>query len=608
MQRFVSLIAPCIFPTLLPALPFVGLVVLGGDTWNGILAAVTLGAAYVCASLPSLFGVQRQKKSFLPASLLGIPIFLAAVVSALPMRSSFTVTNFFGQGFELGTLGSFLLIALTVAFCVYATRNESILFLGAISLVSTAVSLCALLLWLGVSFFSPLAALAPQVSFFLCAGMLTTALIVDSRQRYRAAYAVAAALSFVGILIFFNPIAAYVGSVVAFANVLYFFRSEVRPSFATFPFAAALVATALLLSNVFGVGAPRVAVPLDIHPSLLATEYIIGPEYLPSVRLALLGTGPDSLSYAWNLYRPVELNAGSRWQVTPDSTFSTATTLAIEVGILGLFAFFLLPLGVLFTVTSVRPSQGSVREVLFSLVLFTFGAALFYSVDLLLVLLGAAALGLSFSEGYVQRDGDWSALGRRTIFLITVIAMCVGLSLVLAASLQGRAAYYVAQGQAALEKNNPDGASILFDKAVTSWPAAPYLRADSFAYARKLFGRIKDGGGISDPVALRHDADRGVLFAERATGVDSRNYALWIFRGSLMTSLVQFGYPGAIESAEVSFLRAGALAPNQPEVLYMQALLSVAVGNPRLASEDLHKALTLKPDYKDAINLLHALK
>lgn len=611
MQRFVSSISAYLFPVLLPFLPFLSLVTVGGGAvWEGILSAATLGIAYILAGTTLLFGFEGHKKPFLLSSLLGVPLLMVGIVSAFSTHSLVTFTSFFGQGFEFGSLGSFVLIASTIALCVYTLRNVATAFLAVISLVSAVVSLCAIFLWLGVSLFAPLTTLGTQLPFFLCAAALTTALLFDSRQPYRFTYAVVSALSFVGFFIFFNPVPAYVGIGVVLVNIVYSFRAERRLSVATFPYATAAVGVALFLSSVFGSHAPQVAVPLDIRPSLLATEYIIGPEYLSSIRTALLGTGPDSLSYAWNLYRPVEFNAGSRWNVTPDLTFSSAMTLAIEVGILGLCAFLLLPLVVLLRIISVNPHRAGVLEALYTLALFAFGSAILYSVDLPLLLIGAAALGLSFSEGHTEPRAA-SPGGRSSwIFrLVAAVLISTGISFALIASLQGGAAHYATQGQTMLDKNNPDGASVLFDRAGTLWPAAPYLRGASISYARKLFGRLEVGGALaSDPVAARAEADTAVMLAERATAADARDFGLWLYKGSLYTSLIQFEYPDSKENARTSLGRAGLIAPKRPDVLYMRALLELALGNPQLAREDVQKALKLKSDYGDALELLQALE
>ena len=609
MRRFISPIAPYFFPVLLPVLPFVGLVTLGGGVFlEGILPAATLGIAYVLAGIALLYKSQDAGKHFFTSSLLGVPLLMVGIVSAFSTHSLVTFTGFFGQGFEFGSLGSFVLIASTIALCVYTVRNVATAFLAVISLVSAVISLCAIFLWLGVSLFAPLTTLGTQLPFFLCAATLVTALLFDSRQKYWAAYAVVSAVSLAGFFIFFNPVAAYVGVGVALANALYSFRSEEGPSLSTFPFATVIVGAVLFLSNIFGPTALQIATPLDIRPSFLATEYIIGPEYLSSGRAALLGTGPDSLSYAWNLYRPVEFNAGSRWNVTPDSTFSSAMTLAIEVGILGLCAFLLLPLVVLLRIISVNPHRAGVLEALYTLALFAFGSAILYSVDLPLLLIGAAALGLSFSEGHTEPHVVLPGGRSGWVFrLVAAVLISTGISFTLIASLQGGATHYATQGQAMLDKNNPDGASVLFDRAGTLWPAGPYLRNASISYARKLFGRLESGVTSPDPVAARADADKAVALAERATTAHVRDYALWLYKGSHYTSLIQLDYPDAKESARVSLGRAEALAPERPDVLYMRALLDLALGNPQLAREDVQKALKLKSDYGDALSLLQSL-
>lgn len=611
MKRFVSPVAEYFYPVALPLLPFFGLMTASGGSGEGIFFAAALGIAYVLTGIALAVGLQRYEETirFSIGSLLGVPLVVAGVASVFNAQDHFTLVGFFGQEFEFGSLGSFILIALTIALCTYATRNAASVFLMVFSVVAATVALCAILLWLGVSLLAPLATLGVGMSFFLCAAMLAAAALFDSRQPYWIAYGAISVVSFAGFILLFNSAAAFVGIGVGIAYVLYSFRSGEGLSLGTFPFATAAVGAVLLFSIVLGFDRPRIELPVDIRPSILATEYIIGPHYLGSPRAALLGTGPDSLSYAWNFYRPSQFNVGSWWEMTPDSAFSTAITLAIEIGILGLCSFLLLPATVLFRVVSARPHRSGISEVFYMLVLFAFGSAFFYSVDISLLLIGAAALGFSFSgESQLRPTGLSKAGVRRIIIYIAILLVCVGITLVSVASLQKRASDYAAQGQAALDENSADDASLLFDRAISLWPTASYVRGASISYARKLFRRLESGGALhSGPVAARAEADRAVMLAERATTIDARNYSLWLYKGSLYTSLIQFEYPDSKESARASLRRAELIAPKRPDVLYMMALLDVAVGDLQSARENVQKTLTLKPDYPDALKLLRNL-
>lgn len=89
--------------------------------------------------------------------------------------------------------------------------------------------------------------------------------------------------------------------------------------------------------------------PPEVRPSWEATRLIVSKAVIDNPVRAILGTGPNTFSYSWNLYKPIGINNTSIWNINFQNGFSGAATLFATIGLLGGISFLLL-LGTVFYV------------------------------------------------------------------------------------------------------------------------------------------------------------------------------------------------------------------------------------------------------------------
>lgn len=612
MTRLLCRAHQYVFASILPMIPLAGFFWGGSDQLANIaIPTAVLGAAIFLAGIAWTFGGRSTSGPLATTmTLVGAPLFVAAVISHFVAERPVSVVALFGEGGEFGSIVTYVLVALCAALCMNLTRRSGVVFLHSLLGTASIVSVAALLMWTGVGFFAPLTSIATHIAFTLSAAAVAAALLMDARLRFRAAYASVCALALAGFFVFFHLSAAVAGIAAVIAHFMYWFLQKDGRLSDAFPVGTLLVGGALAIMLFIGPRAPQVDVPPVVRPSWLATEYIVGAEYTSSLRAALLGTGPGSLPYAWNAYRPVEFNAGTRWDVTPSTTYSTAANMAIEIGIIGLAAFLVLPASLLYIVLSRRSTAYDDRTVLALVSLMILTSAFAYPIDLPLMLVAAGALGLSVrSEGEAGVSADRSVNGGLAIYITALTVACIGVFLFVTAWLLARATLHDLRGRAALEQNDNDRAARMFDVALATWPSALHLKNAALAHGRIFLDKATDAG-VSPAVSAtaKLDADRAAALAERARAASDRDFVLWSFEGHLFLMLARYRYAGAEENSRVAFERAEVLAPTRPDMPYQLALYYVSTGDLSKAEEAARRSLSLKSDFEPSVELLRELE
>lgn len=612
MLRFLPFFTSYSFPLALALFSFAA-VPLGGQDLvqqQGILVAVIFGI--VCC-LIAVTCILEENISFHPAALLGIPLLIVAVVSNVQTPS--LIQSIFGYGFEIGTVGSFVLFGASVAFGVLGGRGSTRVFLYTFIGAGALASLGAVLLRLGFDFLKPFGELWSHMPFIFCSAALVAAILFDAERNgwYRAAYAAALLSLLGGVAAFFDPTIAGVGIIMVAAFVAITFVLDRTLEYSRPLLAAICMGLTLTAFLVCGLSVPPVTGTGNAYPSLLATEFIIGPVYVDSVKTALIGTGSNSFSYAWAMYRPQEVNMTPLWNFDPTSSYSTAATFTVTLGLLGLFALFLCPIilvGMIFFQTDeklrehITIGDRGVFEASLMLSLFLFVSMVCYPVGVVSFIVAGLSLGFSIRFLWTAADHSSRRASAWLRYMIALAFIGVGGIFLWVSIHQFAAGLYHQRGIAQLSIDIRK-ASLSLENAAIAWPTSIYERDAS----RALFldGLAIASKSTEDREAIRTQVDKALRLADKSVKTDPRDVNAWLSRGVLYIQLVPDGPESAAQNAKESLEKAGILAPTLPDVPYMRAALEVRLGNGAKAREYLKQALKLKPDYKDALELLRSL-
>lgn len=352
---------------------------------------------------------------------------------------------------------------------------------------------------------------------------------------------------------------------------------------------------------------------LEVRPAASTSFEIISKSYDGSFGRLLTGMGPDTFSRQWMLHKPAEVNQSQFWSLDFNVGFSTLTTALLSVGIIGVLAW-LIPLFLVLAgiVRAVRNSvlHGEDRGVAVSIALaaiFAFATLAFYVPSQNLVLLAFALSGAAF--GFLWRQGRSSedeAPVRRLdqILMLVVVALLVALSVWVAVAGVRRlvASIHINQGQIALAQGDAAAALASGASAARMEETAPALRLMVDAGAVRL-AQLAQSTTSSPSIQAEFTSVVQDTLARgaRAIQLSPNDYRTYISVGSVYDLLATLKVTDAYQSAQASYAAAAERNPTSPAIPLIQARLEASQNKIDETQKHLERALTLKPNYTDAI-------
>jgi tetratricopeptide (TPR) repeat protein len=144
------------------------------------------------------------------------------------------------------------------------------------------------------------------------------------------------------------------------------------------------------------------------------------------------------------------------------------------------------------------------------------------------------------------------------------------------------------------------------NKALSLYPNDLYLRTYSQIYLVKLNSIANKGSTLSDAdkADLQASFDQAINSAQVAIAYDKENYLNFQLLGSTYQAVGSLGVKDAYSRAVVAYQSASDLNPLNPGLKLSMAGASFVDGKVKEAKDYANLALTLKPDYIDALVVL----
>lgn len=354
---------------------------------------------------------------------------------------------------------------------------------------------------------------------------------------------------------------------------------------------------------------------LEVSPSFQGTLSIIEGVYAKD---PFFGSGPDTFSNDWLLYRPVSTVSTAFWSTEFGSGFayipSALATGGIVVGIawLLLIVFFLLvAVRALFSVSS---GTGHAYFLVVATALgsaFLLAAHLFYTPSppltlLLFIFFGLFIASLRGTPFVRTVSVTFSNSPRLAFVCVVAIAAVLVMSLV---SLYGAGEVYassVIEGKASLRStaNDIPGAISEANEAVSLLAQDRYYRALTNLELAQISTILQSGA--SDPKTqsnFQNALSQAITFSADAIALDP-SYDNWMTRASIYESVVPLNITGASDNAVAALESARKVNPASPEVDYQEATLKAYAKDDLGAKAAAQASLAKKADYTPAIFLL----
>lgn len=386
------------------------------------------------------------------------------------------------------------------------------------------------------------------------------------------------------------------------------------------PVASGLVVLVAALSLVFGAtfnSALTSFFPvssLEVRPAAATTVELISASHDGSLSRFALGMGPNTFSRQWLKLKPAEVNQSQFWSLDFNVGFSTLTTALLSVGVLGVIAW-LIPLFLVIAgvVRALRRSvlHGDDRGAAVAVALAAFAAYMalaFYVPSANIILLAFVLAGAAF--GFLWRQGqtaDHEAAGEsrlRQLLTLVFIALMVGVTVLTAAVALRRLAavgqLLVAEQALAAGELDQGRAQAMRSLAIEETSGAQRLLADA-AVARMVQIAQTEEASEALQEEFRVTTQEAIGRAQRAVALAPTDYRVYATLGSVYGFLATLKVDGAYDSAVAAYDMAGVHNPTSPALPLIRARIEAVQGSGEKVDEYLTKALTLKPNYTDAM-------
>ena len=350
----------------------------------------------------------------------------------------------------------------------------------------------------------------------------------------------------------------------------------------------------------------------DVSPSLPATLSITKGVLSES---PVFGIGPNRFGEAWSMHKPVSINNTQFWDVSFESGSGLLPALTATSGGLGILAwviFFVLLLWIGLGLVFLGAKDKINWEIMmfFVLSLYLFISSFFYSTGSVIFLLAFAFtgvfIGLSASLSF-GREVTLSFLNdpRKSFFSILALVLLIIVSATASFKYVEKFSSVFYFGRA-VSASTESVAEDSINKALSLHRNDLYLRAYSQINLAKLNSLIKKGEDLSEAekTDLQKNLDGALGGAQLAITYNPKNYLNFQALGSVYQAAASLGVKEAFGQAIEAYQAASVLNPFNPGLKLAMARVSFTEGKVKEAKDYANAALSLKPDYVDALIVL----
>ncbi len=385
-----------------------------------------------------------------------------------------------------------------------------------------------------------------------------------------------------------------------------------RKHFPVFSFTIVIISLLFLMSNQFvGRFLPDYlgVSNIEVRPSLGVTMSITKDVLKEN---PVLGLGPNKFGEAWAMYKPQEINSTQFWDIFFDSGSGLLPTFASTTGYLGILAW--LAFFILFIIAGVKSIFLSIKNntnweivAFFVASLYLFVSSFFYSTGEVIFLLAFAFAGVFIGLASFNRPDKEISISflddpRKSFFSILFFVILMIASIAAGFKYIERFVSVIYFEKALSAQTIPIAENYIL-KANSLYQNDLYLRAYAQVYLAKINSITAKGSSLTgaDKTDLQTSLDQAVSGAQSAIAYDQKNYLNFNSLGAVYDTAgllgVEDGYNKAIEAYET----ASALNPLNPGIKLAIARVFFADGKIKEARNFIKEALSLKPNYLEAL-------
>lgn len=589
-------------------------------------------------------GVFSIPKTPLITSLLALVgvFFISGFFSKSPYKS------IFGQGFEIGTAVSmlvmFLIFFLSAAHFQIDSRIKK-LFGGLFITFSLAIIATAIMAFFGnkgviANFFAPVAGgsmIGSWNDFAILAGLVAILSLLglqffEIKKASKIGLSIGLVLSILVLGIINFTSVWYVLGIIALMVFVYSLSIATPSDSASntnekqlplAPFFVVLACLFFLLGN--SLVSDFVSNKLrfsnsEVRPSLVTTLNVGGKSLVKNPLRFIVGAGPNRFSQMWAEYRPTDLNQTIFWDTRFNSGFGLVPSLMLTTGLIGIVAFiwFLL----VFLLTGFRTIVRSLRDRDEGFMLIgTFCSALYLWIFAIIYVPSLSLFGMAFVmtgifvsilvKKKILPLHDFSYLNdpRNSFFAILAIIVSVMITVSAIYLIIGRYASISAFSNTNKSKDLNEAEYKIIRAIRLSNNNDVYYRTLSDLYLTKLNNLLTENKDNLKSVEndIQSIYSNSEAAARQSTVIDSNDLLNWLQLGKVYETGVALQNKESYDLAKSAYEQAKLLSKNNPSLTLSLAQLEKTNKNNEGAIALAKESLSLKSNYVNAYYFLASI-
>ncbi|HAS80663.1 MAG: Tetratricopeptide repeat domain protein [Candidatus Nomurabacteria bacterium GW2011_GWE1_32_28] len=348
----------------------------------------------------------------------------------------------------------------------------------------------------------------------------------------------------------------------------------------------------------------------EVRPSFGATISVTKGAIIEN---PILGVGPNKFGEVWSMYKSEAINSTQFWNTSFNSGSGLLPTFASTTGSLGILAwiaFFVLFLiaGLKSLFSSIKDSMSWEVMIFFVASFYLFVSSFFYSTGSVMFLLAFAFTGIFIglsSSNNPDKEISMSFLDdpRKSFFSILILVVLMIISAATGFKYIERLASVSYYGKTLSATTIPDAEDFI-SRAISLHQNDLYLRTYAQVYLTKINSIVsKEASSLSetDKADLQSSFDQAVNSAKLAVSYDKTNYLNYDLLGSVYHTVGSLGVKDVYSKAIEAYQSASVLNPLNPRIKLSIGQVFSADGKTKEARDYIKEALSLKPDYIDAL-------
>ena len=356
-----------------------------------------------------------------------------------------------------------------------------------------------------------------------------------------------------------------------------------------------------ILPNALGTG------HIEVTPSIRSTVDVAKGVFSQN---AFLGTGPNRFSEAWAMHKPLDINQSQFWDTSFSNGAGLIPTFAITNGILGVLAWLVFLLGVLYVggkslLKNIKETKNTKETIFLLSSLYLFSVIFFYSAGAVISVLAFATLGVfvglrSREEG---RSMEFEFLNdpRKSFFSILVLVVLIIINLAVSFKFIEKFAS-VSYFGAAVNASSVENAELSMGRALLLHRNDLYYRTYAEVHVIKLNQLAEKDEALTEAEAtdMKFSFDEAVNGANRAIAYNDQNYLNYQLLAGIYSSVARLGVEGGYEKALEFYQKASELNPINPGIQLSIANIHYTLGELDKAREVLESTIQVAPGFLDA--------